>query len=70
MSQSISRRGFINTLCLMIVASPALAKKPFYATNSKNPARLAQGKLKPIDDQFVSVDGWILPAEILTQGTV
>ena len=70
MPKSINRRDFINTLCLVTLAPPALAKKPPYTTSSTTPTKLALKKLKPVDNQFVSVDGWILPTKLLTQGAL
>lgn len=70
MPHPINRRGFINTIFLMTLAPSALAKKSPYTTRLKIPSKSTLEILKPIDDQFVSVDGWILPAKTLTRGDV
>ena len=70
MPQPINRRGFINTLFLVTAVPSALGEKPPYTVSSTTPTKSALENLKPVDDQFFSVDGWILPTKTLTRGAV
>ena len=68
MPQPINRRGFITTFLLVTAAPSTLANKSPYGANLTIPSKSTLEKLKPVDDQFVSVDGWILPTKTLTRG--
>jgi hypothetical protein len=70
MPKPISRRGFITTLSLGTAAPSIFAKNSSYATSLTIPSKSTLEKLKSVDDQFVSVDGWILPTKTLIRGAL
>jgi len=69
MPRSLHRRSFINNILLFSVAPLAAAKRPQPA---KNPAKYQQQifkNIKPLDQDFVSVNGWVLSKETLIKST-
>ena len=70
MPKSTTRRGFINTLFIVTAVPSNFGIKPFSTGSSTTPNKHTFKTLKPIDGQFVSVDGWIIPSKTLTRGAV
>lgn len=70
MPKAINRRVFLNTFFLTTIAPPVLSKKPASKTTSKSAVQHRLDKIDVIDNDFVSVDGWILTTKILTEGAV
>ena len=70
MPKAITRRIFLKTLFLTAITPPVFAKKPAPKTISRAAVQHRLDKLYVIDNNFSSVDGWILPTKILTEGAV
>jgi hypothetical protein len=70
MPKSTTRRGFINTLVFVTAVPSNFGIKPLYTASSTTPNKYTFKTLKPVDGQFVSVDGWIIPNKTLTRGAV
>jgi len=70
MPKSINRRVFINTIFLTTISPSGLSTKPTPNTTSRTSMRYGLEKLAAIDNQFISVDGWILPTKALTEGVL
>lgn len=68
MPQPINRRGFITTFLLVTAAPSTLANKSPYGASLTIPPKSMPDKFTPIDNKFVSVNGWILPTITLTRG--
>ena len=69
MPHSLHRRSFINNILLFSVAPLAAAKRPQPAKNPTNYQQQIFKNIKPLDQDFVSVNGWVLPKETLIKGT-
>jgi hypothetical protein len=69
MTRSLHRRSFINNVLLFSVAPLAAAKRPQSAKNPTNYHQQIFKNIKPLDQDFVSVNGWVLPKETLIKGT-
>lgn len=70
MQQYFNRREFLNTL-LLAAAAPSLLTPNQHNSTLQNPSTLSPqvlAKISPVDDQFISVNGWVLPAKTLTRG--
>lgn len=65
---SINRRFFFKTLILASLAPEVLAKTSKAYTFSTAHDHLDFKNITYIDNQFVSVDGWVLPIKALTAG--
>jgi len=69
MPRSFNRREVISKL-MLIVSTPCFATQDpdnaLQRTSTFSQQLLA--KISPISDQFVSVDGWVLPTQTLTHG--
>jgi len=70
MHKPITRRMFVNSLCLTAITPLALTEEPTSKTTSITIIRPRLEKLDIIDSHFVSVDGWILPTKTLTEGVI
>lgn len=70
MPKAINRRIFLNTLFFATITPSIFAKKPHSKASSRAAAQNRLDKLDVIDNDFSSVDGWILPTKILTKGAV
>ena len=69
MPRSLHRRSFINSILLLSVAPLAAAKKPQLAKKLANHRQQIFRNIKPLDQDFVSINGWVLPKETLIKGT-
>ena len=69
MPSTLNRRSFINGLLLFSVAPLAASKRPQPAKNTANYQQQIFKNIKPLDQDFVSVNGWVLPKETLIKGT-
>jgi hypothetical protein len=69
MPRSLHRRSFINNILLFSVVPLAAAKKPELAKNPANDQQQIFRNIKSLDEDFVSVNGWVLPKETLIKGT-
>jgi len=70
MPKAINRRIFLNTLLFTTITPPVFSKNPAPKTISRTAVQHRLNKLAVIDNDFASVDGWILPTKILTEGAV
>ena len=69
MPSSLHRRSFINNILLFSVAPLAAAKKQPLTKKPANDNQQTLRNIKPLDQDFVSVNGWVLPKETLIKGT-
>ncbi len=69
MPRSLHRRSFLNSILLFSVAPMAAAKKRPLTKKSANDNQQILRNIKPLDQDFVSINGWILPKETLIKGT-
>jgi len=69
MPRSLHRRSFINNILLFSVAPLAAAKKQPLTKKPANDNQQTLRNIKPLDQDFVSVNGWVLPKETLIKGT-
>ena len=72
MPQCTNRRKFLNILFLTTASPLALTLKP--ANDESLDSECVREKIittiTPINDHFVSIDGWVLPTKTLTRGIV
>ena len=71
MKKSLNRRGFLNILLMGASATALLAQNQqtlllVAKPTSINPQGLT--KINRIDNQFISVNGWVLPVKALITG--
>ena len=69
MTQSLHRRSFINSILLFSLASLVSARRPQPVKGLVNYPQQVYKNIKPLSQDFVSVNGWVLPKETLIKGT-
>lgn len=69
MPRSLHRRSFINNILLFSVVPFAAARRPELPKNPTNYQQQIFKNIKLLDQDFVSVNGWVLPKETLIRGS-
>ena len=68
MPRSLHRRSFLNSILLFTVVPLAATKKPPLTKKPANDNQQILRAIKTLDQDFVSVNGWVLPKETLIKG--
>ena len=70
MPLGMNRRIFLRTLAFVPLSPMPItwAAPPQHTVLASKNNRLLQKAIQPIDDNFVAVDGWVIPKQQLTHG--
>lgn len=69
MPNSLHRRSFMSSILLVSLAPLTTTKRPNLTKNQVNENQQIFRAVKPLDQDFVSVNGWVLPKKTLIKGT-